>query len=68
MAKYDLLVDGDRVARVGSDQDVRDWLARYREEHREDDPDAAHVLVLERSAFAFLTGGRLLDRERFLGH
>ncbi len=66
MAKYDLLVDGDRVARVGSEQDVRDWLARYREEHREDDPAAAHVLVLERSPFAFLTGGRLLDRERFL--
>jgi len=64
--KYDLLVDGDRVARVGSDRQVRDWLARYREEHSEDDPDAAHVLVLERTLFAFLTGGKLLDREQFL--
>jgi len=64
--KYDLLVDGDRSARVGSEQEVRDWLVRYREEHREDDPDAAHVLVLERTPFAFLTGGRLLDRELFV--
>jgi hypothetical protein len=64
--KYDLLVDGERSARVGSEQQVRDWLARYREEHGEDDPDAAHVLVLVRTPFAFLTGGKLLDRERFL--
>ena len=66
MAKYDLLVDGDKVARVPTEQDVREWLERYREEHREDDPDAAHVFVLERTPFAFLTGGRLLDRELFL--
>ena len=64
--KYDLLVDGDRTARVGSEEEVRDWLVRYRADHREDDPDAAHVLVLERSPFAFLTGGKLVDRERFL--
>jgi hypothetical protein len=64
--KYDLLVDGDRTARVGSEQEVRDWLARYRADHREDDPDAAHVLVLERNPLAFLTGGKLVDRERFL--
>jgi hypothetical protein len=64
--KYDLLVDGDRVARLGSQSDVRDWLARYREEHSEDDPDAAHVLVLERTPLAFLTGGKILDREQFL--
>ena len=66
MAKYDLLVDGNRAARVASEQDVREWLARYREEHTQDDPDAAHVLVLERTPFAFLTGGKLHDRERFL--
>ena len=64
--KYDLLVDGDRAARLNSEQQVRDWLAKYREEHREDDPDAAHVLVLERTLLAFLTGGKLLDREQFL--
>ena len=64
--KYDLLVDGDRAALVNSEQQVRDWLGRYREEHREDDPDAAHVLVLERTLLAFLTGGKLLDREQFL--
>jgi hypothetical protein len=64
--KYDLLVDGDRSARVGSEQQVREWLARYREEHCDDDPDAAHVLVLARTPLAFLTGGKLLDRERFL--
>ncbi len=64
--KYDLLVDGERSARVGSEQQVRDWLARYREDHQEDDPDAAHVLVLERAPLAFLTGGKLVDRERFL--
>jgi hypothetical protein len=64
--KYDLLVDGDRVARVDSDREVRDWLARYRDEHTEDDPDAAHVLVLARTPLAFLTGGKILDREQFL--
>jgi hypothetical protein len=63
---YDLLVDGDRVARVDSSGDVRDWLARYREEHSEDDPDAAHVLVLKRTPLAYLTGGKILDREQFL--
>jgi len=65
VTKFDLLVDGGRVARVRSEQEVRDWLVRYREEHSYDDPDAAHVLVLERSPLAFLTGGRLVDRERF---
>ena len=38
MADYALLVDGDRVARAGSEDDVRAWLARYREEHAQDDP------------------------------
>jgi hypothetical protein len=65
MSKFDLLVDGGRVARVSTEQDVRDWLAQYREEHSYDDPGAAHVLVLERTRLAFLTGGRLLERERF---
>jgi hypothetical protein len=64
--KYDLLVDGERAARVASEQQVRDWLLKYREDHSEDDPQAAHVLVLVRTPLAFLSGGRLLDRERFL--
>ena len=64
--KYELLVDGERAARVASEDDVRKWLADYREQHDYDDPDAAHVLVLERTALAFLTGGKLVDREKFL--
>jgi len=52
MADYALLVDGDRVARAGSD-------------HAEDDPSAAHVQIIERGAFAWLTGGKLVDSERF---
>jgi hypothetical protein len=64
--KYDLLVDGERAARVGSEEDVRGWIARYRQDHADDDPAATHVQVLERPALAWLRGGTLLDRERFL--
>ena len=66
MAKYDLLVDGERKTRVDSEEQVREWLARYREEHTEDDPAAAHVQILRRGALGWLTGGRLVPRERFL--
>ena len=66
MPKYDLLVDGERMARVGSEEEVRDWLARYREEHEQDDPSGAHVQILRRGRFGWLTGGRLEPRERFL--
>jgi hypothetical protein len=45
---------------------VRAWLAQYREDHRDDDPAATHVLILERRPFAWLRGGTLVDRERFL--
>jgi hypothetical protein len=65
-AKYHILVDGERAARVGSEDDVRDWIARYRNEHVEDDPAAAHVQVLERGGLSWLTGGKLVERERFL--
>jgi hypothetical protein len=65
MSKFDLLVDGGRVARVATEQEVRDWLVKYREEHSNDDPSATHVLVLERTRLAFLMGGRLIERERF---
>ena len=66
MADYAILVDGTRVARVNDGDDVRAWLAKYREDHQEDDPDAAHVQVLERNFLSWLTGGKLIDRERFL--
>ena len=66
MAKYALLVDGERVAQVESQEDVRDWLLKYREEHAEDDPSAAHVQVIERGALWWITGGKLVDRLQFL--
>jgi len=66
MADYALLVDGERVARAHTEDDVRAWLVRYREAHAEDDPAAAHVQVLERGALAWITGGKLVDRKRFL--
>jgi hypothetical protein len=64
--RYELLVDGDRVGRADSEDDVRTWLKRYREQHAEDDPAAAHVHVLRRGALGWLTGGRIEPRERFL--
>ena len=67
MATYDLLVDGERRERVDSEDKVRAWLAHYREEHADDDPAATHVQILARGSFAWLTGGRLEPRERFLG-
>ena len=66
MTSYTILIDGERAARAGSEDDVRAWIAKYREDHQEDDPAATHLQVLERGAFSWLTGGKLLDRERFL--
>jgi hypothetical protein len=66
MTKYALLVDGERVARVESADEVRSWLAKYRDEHAADDPSAAHVQIIERGALAWITGGKLVDRLRFL--
>jgi Fe-S-cluster formation regulator IscX/YfhJ len=63
---YAILLDGERVASVSSDEDVRAWIAKYREDHADDDPAAAHLQILERGALAWLTGGKLVDRERFL--
>jgi hypothetical protein len=62
---YAILVDGDRVTRVKSDDAVRAWISKYREEHAEDDPAAAHVQILQQGAFWFISGGKLIDRERF---
>jgi hypothetical protein len=66
MTDYTILLDGERVASIDSDSAVRHWIAKYREDHADDDPAAAHVQILERGAFAWLTGGKLIDRERFL--
>ena len=66
MAKYELLVDGEKQGRVASAEEVRAWLRSYRAEHQEDDPDAAHVQVRVLTALAWLTGGRLVDRDEFL--
>jgi hypothetical protein len=66
MTDYAILLDGERVASIDSDSAVRDWIAKYREDHADDDPAAAHVQILERGTFAWLTGGKLIDRERFL--
>jgi hypothetical protein len=66
MAGYALLVDGERVAQVDSEDDVRAWLADYREQHVEDDPSAVHVQIIERGALWWVTGGKLVDRLRFL--
>jgi hypothetical protein len=61
MPRYDLLVDGEREARVKDEQGVRDWLTGYREKHAEDDPDATHVQVIE----VHLLGGTLVPRDSF---
>jgi len=65
MTNYAILVDGERVGRASSEDDVRKWISKYREEHAEDDPAAAHLQILERGRLAWLSGGKLVDRERF---
>jgi hypothetical protein len=62
---YAILLDGERVARMSSDDAVRAWIARYREDHAEDDPAATHLQILERGALAWFFGGKLVDRDRF---
>lgn len=64
-AKYELLVDGQRRWKAESEDDVRAWLREYREGHAEDDPEAAHVQVRELTAWSWLTGGRIVDRDLF---
>ena len=61
MPKYDVMVDGERIVRVKSDDEVRTWLANYREEHQEDDPEATHVQIVHLRC----AGGSLVPRERF---
>jgi hypothetical protein len=64
--RYELLIDGERRWKAGSDDEVRSWLHEYCEEHVEDDPDAVHVQIRRLSGWAWLTGGKLVDREEFL--
>jgi len=64
--RYEILVDGKHRDRARSEEELRAWLRSYRDEHRENDPDAVHVQVRETSAWSWLTGGKLVPRERFL--
>jgi hypothetical protein len=66
MPKYALLVDGERVATLDAADAVRSWLVDYRADHVEDDPSAAHVQIIERGRLWWVTGGKLVDRLRFL--
>jgi len=63
VARYELLIDGVGRWKAGSKEDVLRWLEEYREEHAQDDPGAAHVQVRELGSFAWLTGGKLVDRD-----
>jgi hypothetical protein len=66
VAKFELLVDGRSRWKAASEADAREWLAEYREEHADDDPDAAHVQVRKLSPWSWLTGGRIEDTKSFL--
>ena len=66
MAKFELLVDGRRRWKAASEADAREWLQEYREEHADDDPEAAHVQVRKLSLLSWLTGGTVVDRESLL--
>jgi hypothetical protein len=59
--KYDVMVDGERATRVTSEDDVRAWIAKYREDHQENDPDATHVQVIKLRWM----GGTMIPREDF---
>jgi hypothetical protein len=64
--RYEILVDGRHRDRARSDEELRAWLRGYREKHEEDDPDAAHVQIRQTSKLSWLTGGKLVPREKFL--
>jgi hypothetical protein len=61
MPKFELRVDGERIARVEGEEQVREWVAKYREKHELDDPDAVHVQIVK-LRFA---GGELVPLDRF---
>ena len=62
---YAILLDGERVAHMSTGEEVSAWITKYREDHATDDPSAVHLQILERGALAWLTGGKLIDGERF---
>jgi hypothetical protein len=66
VAKYDLLIDGQSRWKAGSDDEVSEWLREYREEHAEDDPDAAHVQIRRLGRLSWLTGGSIVPAAPFL--
>lgn len=66
MARYEILVDGKHRDRARSDDEMRAWLRGYCEKHGEDDPDAAHVQIRQTSLVSWVTGGKLVPREKFL--
>jgi hypothetical protein len=66
MPRYDIRVDGRSRAVVKDEAALRAWLRDYREKHRDDDPAAAHVQLLELRRVAWLRGGRLVAHDRFL--
>jgi len=66
VARYELLIDGRGRWRAASEDDVRQWLHEYQQEHAVDDPDAVHVQIRRLSRWSWLTGGRLVGRQQFL--
>jgi hypothetical protein len=66
VAKYEFLVDGRSRWKATSEDDARAWLREYRDEHVNDDPDAVHVQIRKLSPWSWLTGGTVVDRQRFL--
>jgi hypothetical protein len=65
--KFELLIDGRRRWKAATEDDLRTWLREYRDEHAQDDPDAVHIQIRELTRWAWVTGGTLVPRERFLG-
>jgi cell wall-associated NlpC family hydrolase len=66
VARFELLIDGRGRWKARSEDEVRVWLKEYCEEHAADDPDAAHVQIRRLSPWAWLTGGKLVERGTFL--
>jgi hypothetical protein len=65
-SRFELLVDGRSRWKAKSEDDARAWLREYRDEHAQDDPDAVHVQIRRLTRWSWLTGGAVVDRQRFL--
>ena len=66
VADYAILVDGSASPASTTATTCAPGSRSTARTTQEDDPDAAHVQVLERNFLSWLTGGKLIDRERFL--